>query len=57
MHYTTIDIQKVKDSNPETMHYTTIDPQKDRFKHTTMHYTIDPKKAKIQTHDHALYHQ
>jgi hypothetical protein len=32
-------------------------PKRQRFEHTTMHYTIDPKKAKIQTHDHALHHQ
>jgi hypothetical protein len=37
---------------------TTFDPQNQRFEPTTMHYytTIDPKKSKIRTHDHALHH-
>jgi hypothetical protein len=36
----------------------TIDPPKSqRFEPTTMHYTtIDPRKSKIRTHDHALHH-
>jgi hypothetical protein len=32
-------------------------PKRERFEHTTMHYTIDPIKAKIRTLDHALRHQ
>jgi hypothetical protein len=48
---------KRQDSNPRPCTTPPLTPKRQRFEHTTMHYTIDPKKAKVRTHDHALHHQ
>jgi hypothetical protein len=49
---------KVKDSNPRPCTTALLTPKKSqRFEQKTMHYTtIDPKKPKIRTEDHALHH-
>jgi hypothetical protein len=56
MHNTTIDPQKVKDSDPRPC-TTPPFPKSQRFEPNTKQYTtIDPKKSLIPSHDHALHH-
>jgi hypothetical protein len=58
MHYTTIDSQKVNDSNQRPCTTPPLTPKMSRFKPTTMHNTTidDPRKDKYSNPRHALHH-
>jgi hypothetical protein len=57
MHYITIDIQKVKDSNPRPCTTPTLTTKRQRFEPMTVHYTTnDPQKSKIRTHKPTMHY-